>query len=157
MVLFSVICIGLGVMPGPLYELLPYKVDYVPYTASHVVSQLQLLLFSGLAFFLMLDWLKRTLTITLDVDWFYRRLGRNLGNGLDDLTGRGWQWLVGAIGSGARRINDRLQQHHGPEGLLGRTWPTGTMAFWDDCHAGGLPDPGEPVTAEPSMDQASGS
>ena len=40
-----------------------------------MVSQLQLLLFSGLAFFLLLGWLKRTLTITLDVDWLYRRLG----------------------------------------------------------------------------------
>ena len=38
MVIFSAICVGLGVMPGPLYSLLPYKVDYVPYTASHVVS-----------------------------------------------------------------------------------------------------------------------
>ena len=77
-------------MPGPLYAMLPYKVDYVPYTASHVVSQLQLLLFSGLAFFLMLGWLKRTLTITLDVDWFYRRLGRNLAKGMDEVTGRGF-------------------------------------------------------------------
>ena len=130
MVLFSAICVGLGMMPGPLYAMLPYKVDYVPYTASHVVSQFQLLLFSGLAFFLMLGWLKRTLTITLDVDWFYRRLGRNLGNGFDALTGRAWQWLVGAFGSGAKRINDKLHRHHGPEGALGRTWPTGTMAFW---------------------------
>jgi multicomponent Na+:H+ antiporter subunit D len=123
-------CIGLGVMPALLYGILPYKVDYVPYTASHVVSQLQLLLFSGLAFFLMLGWLKRTLTITLDGDWFYRRLGRNLSNLLDDLTGRAWQRLVSAFGSGARRVNDRLHRHHGPEGALGRTWPTGTMAFW---------------------------
>jgi len=130
MVLFSAICIGLGMMPGPLYALLPYNVDYVPYTASHVVSQLQLLLFSGLAFFLMLGWLKRTLTITLDADWFYRRLGRNLGRGIDDVTDRVWQWLVGALSAGARRVNDRLHRHHGPEGVLGRTWPTGTMAFW---------------------------
>ena len=55
--------------------MLPYPVTYVPYTLSHVVFQLQLLLFSGLAFFLMLDWLKRTETITLDFDWFYRRAG----------------------------------------------------------------------------------
>jgi multicomponent Na+:H+ antiporter subunit D len=130
MLLFAAICIGLGVAPGVLYSLLPYKVDYVPYTASHVVSQLQLLLFSGLAFFLMLGWLKRTLTITLDVDWFYRGLGRNLGRGIDDVTDGVWQWLVGAVSEGARRLNDRLQRHHGPEGVLGRTWPTGTMAFW---------------------------
>jgi multicomponent Na+:H+ antiporter subunit D len=21
-------------------------------------------------------------------------------------------------------------RHHGPDGVFGRTWPTGTMAFW---------------------------
>ncbi|MGB1581845.1 MAG: proton-conducting transporter membrane subunit, partial [Nevskiales bacterium] len=51
MLLFSAACIGLGVIPGPLYSMLPYPVEYVPYTASHIVSQLQLLLFAGLAFF----------------------------------------------------------------------------------------------------------
>ena len=130
MVLFSAICIGLGMMPAPLYEMLPYKVDYVPYTASHVVSQLQLLLFSGLAFFLMLDWLKRTLTITLDVDWLYRRLGPRFVKAVDGESDAVWQRLVDAIGREAKRINDRLHRHHGPEGVLGRTWPTGTMAFW---------------------------
>ena len=93
MVLFSAICIGLGVLPGPLYALLPYEVD-VPYTASHVVFQLQLLLFSGLAFFLMLPWLQRTLTITLDVDWLYRRLGPLVGGDLDWMAGNAWQRLV---------------------------------------------------------------
>jgi multicomponent Na+:H+ antiporter subunit D len=130
MLLFSVICIGLGVMPAPLYALLPYNVDYVPYTASHVVSQLQLLLFSGLAFFLMLGWLKRTLTITLDVDWIYRRLGPRLGRALDHAADTAWQRLVGVVAWGANRVNDRLHRHHGPEGVFGRTWPTGTMAFW---------------------------
>jgi DNA repair protein RecN (Recombination protein N) len=82
MLLFAFLCIALGVAPGPLYSLLPYPVEYVPYTAGHVVSQLQLLLFSGLAFFLLLPWLKRTLTITLDTDWAYRRLGpRAAGRG----------------------------------------------------------------------------
>jgi multicomponent Na+:H+ antiporter subunit D len=129
-VLFSALCIGLGVMPGPLYAMLPFSVDYVPYTASHVVFQLQLLLFSGLAFFLMLGWLKRTLTITLDIDWFYRRLGLDVARALDRLAGQVWQWLVTRVALGAKLFNARLHQHHGPEGLLGRTWPTGTMAFW---------------------------
>jgi len=130
MVLFSAFCIGFGMLPGPLYAMLPFTVDYVPYTASHVVVQLQLLLFSGLAFFLMLGWLERTLTITLDVDWLYRRLGLNAARLLDELAGRVWQWLVAAVVSGAKRANARLHKHHGPEGLLGRTWQTGTMAFW---------------------------
>jgi multicomponent Na+:H+ antiporter subunit D len=130
MVLFSVLCIGLGIMPGPLYAMLPFAVDYVPYTPSHVVFQLQLLLFSGLAFFLMLGWLRRTLTITLDVDWLYRRLGLNLARALNDLAGQVWQWLVTSVALGAKHLNTHLHQHHGPQGVLGRTWPTGIMAFW---------------------------
>ena len=43
-------CIGIGVYPQPLYALLPFPVDYVPYTTTHVVTILQLLMFSALAF-----------------------------------------------------------------------------------------------------------
>jgi multicomponent Na+:H+ antiporter subunit D len=130
MILFAVLCIGIGVVPGPLYALLPYPVDFVPYTASHVVFYLQLLLFSGLAFFLMLGWLKRTLTITLDVDWFYRRLGLELARGFNRAADAAWNGLVDAAGRGAAGILGGIQRLHGPEGALARTWPTGTMAFW---------------------------
>ena len=74
MFIFAFVCILLGVMPELLYWMLPYEVDYVPYTAPHVITQLQLLLFSGLAFFVMLPWMQRTMTISLDFDWFYRKL-----------------------------------------------------------------------------------
>ena len=47
MIFFAALCIGLGVWPQPLYAMLPFAVDFVPYTASHVVFYLQLLLFSG--------------------------------------------------------------------------------------------------------------
>lgn len=73
MIVFAIGCIGLGVFPGLLYGLLPYPVDYVPYTPDHVVTQLQLLLFAGLAFFVLLPLMKRTDTISLDVDWLWRR------------------------------------------------------------------------------------
>ena len=73
MILLSALCIGLGIWPEWLYQHLPYESTYVPYTAPHVVAQLQLLLFSGLAFFVLLNYLKRTLTITLDTDWLWRR------------------------------------------------------------------------------------
>lgn len=69
----SFLCIFLGIYPQALYNILPYKVDYVPYTASHVLLQLQILMFSAAAFFFMLPMLKRTETITLDTDWFYRK------------------------------------------------------------------------------------
>jgi multicomponent Na+:H+ antiporter subunit D len=130
MLLFAAICIGLGIAPGALYSLLPYTVDYVPYTTSHVLSQLQLLLFSGLAFFLMLGWLKRTLTITLDLDWLYRCFGTALARRLDAGAERLWQAVAGGVEALGKRASERLHRHHGPDGALGRTWPTGTMAFW---------------------------
>jgi multicomponent Na+:H+ antiporter subunit D len=130
MILFAVLCVGLGVVPGPLYAMLPFPVDFVPYTASHVVFQLQLLLFSGLAFFLMLGWLKRTLTITLDVDWFYRRLGPVVLRALDQWAESAWQGVVGASTQAGRRLASGIRRYHGPGGALARTWPTGTMAFW---------------------------
>jgi multicomponent Na+:H+ antiporter subunit D len=130
MLLFSALCIGLGVAPGILYAALPYPVAYVPYTASHVVSQLQLLLFSGLAFFLMLGWLKRTLTITLDTDWFWRRLGPAALARLDRGADAAWSKLTAGVLFVALSLNNGLRRHHGPDGVLGRTWPTGTMALW---------------------------
>ncbi len=80
MIFFAVICILLGVFPNLLYAMLPYEVNYVPYTAAHTLTQLQLLLFSGLAFFVMLPLMKRTLTISLDFDWFYRKFGKTISD-----------------------------------------------------------------------------
>jgi multicomponent Na+:H+ antiporter subunit D len=37
------LCVALGAFPAPLYHLLPFRVDFEPYTASHVITQLQLL------------------------------------------------------------------------------------------------------------------
>ena len=130
MILFSVMCIGLGVAPWPLYQMLPYPVDYVPYTVSHVTGMLQLLLFSGLAFFLMLGLLKRTLTISLDFDWFYRGLGKLLAREFNFASIRAWGVLTNRAGRAAQRVFAQVYRHHGPYGILARTWRTGNMAMW---------------------------
>ena len=77
--LAAALCIGIGVYPQPLYSLLPYPTDFQPYTAGHVVSQAQLLLFAALAFALML--LSGThppeiRAINLDIDVLTRKGGR---------------------------------------------------------------------------------
>ncbi len=72
------LCIFIGVFPGYLYSLLPYPVDYEPYTIPHVMAQLQLLLFATLAFsFLLLSGIypAEIRAINLDIDWFYRKAG----------------------------------------------------------------------------------
>ncbi|MFT6309536.1 MAG: multicomponent Na+:H+ antiporter subunit D [Halioglobus sp.] len=54
MILTAAGCVIIGVFPDLLYSLLPYEIDYQPYTFDHVLVQMQLLLFALLAFvFLM--------------------------------------------------------------------------------------------------------
>ncbi|MBZ0217315.1 MAG: Na(+)/H(+) antiporter subunit D [Fimbriimonadaceae bacterium] len=130
MIFFAVLCVGMGIFPGLLYEFLPFPVDYIPYTAQHVVSSLQLLLFGALGFFLVLPLLKRSQTITLDFDWFYRGLGRALAREFDMKSGRAWAAFAGRVLDSAERFVETLYRHHGPRGIFARTWPTGNMAFW---------------------------
>jgi len=74
--LTSAICIAIGVYPALLYNLLPFAVHYQPYTASHVIETMQLLIFTGLAFWLVMKKLHAEATITLDTDWVYRKPSR---------------------------------------------------------------------------------
>jgi multicomponent Na+:H+ antiporter subunit D len=129
MILFSVLCIAIGIWPEPLYRLLPHATGYEPYTAAHVLTQLQLLLFSGLAFFVMLDYLKRTLTITLDADWLYRVLAPALWRALCSAYCEVRRSFAATWGGGTG-IAERLLRCFGPAGLLGRTWSTGATALW---------------------------
>ncbi len=129
MVSFAFLCIAIGVWAEPLYALLPYAVKYQPYTWAHVLTQLQLLLFSGLAFFVMLPYLKRTLTITLDTDWVWRRL---LPAAWQRLATRFEAVRRGLGGHGARAGAGLLaaaNRHAGADARLARTWSTRAMAL----------------------------
>jgi len=130
MLLCAFLCIALGVWPAPLYAILPFAVDYVPYTGVHVVESLQLLLFSGLAFFVMLPYLKRTPTITLDTDWLYRRLAPRLARGLVRFGDRYYAAVRGSAVKRSRPVVATLFRYHGPHGILARTWATGSMVLW---------------------------
>jgi multicomponent Na+:H+ antiporter subunit D len=129
MLLVAALCIGLGVFYEPLYRLLPYAVDYEPYTGLHVVAQLQLLLFSGLAFFVMLGWLRRTLTITLDVDWLYRALFPGLIEAIGGMLVRAMTAAEARALASCGRIGVGLRRLNGPQGPLARTWPAGAMGL----------------------------
>ena len=71
--LAAVLCIAIGVFPGPLYALLPYPVDFEPYTGQHVTESLGILMFTALGFVLFLKALDPENTISLDTDWLYRK------------------------------------------------------------------------------------
>jgi len=130
MIGFAFLCIAIGVAPGPLYALLPYSVDYVPYTGSHLVFYLQLLLFAGLAFFVMLPWMQRTLTITLDTDWTYRRALPALWRETVDFGEAVGAGLAGLAGNLGDRAAGGLERGFRAEGLFSRTWFISTTALW---------------------------
>ena len=126
-------CIGIGVAPGALYAILPFPVDYAPYTASHVLSQMQLLIFSALAF----SWLMRNgiyppelRSVNLDFDWFYRRFGVQLAGGAAHALTLFTSTCGGSARTALRRIGGWIERVHGGGGPLARTASTGGMAMW---------------------------
>ncbi len=86
------LCIFIGIFPQPLYDILPYPVDYIPYTGGHVVGQLQLLMFGALAFCLLIlsgNYPSEMRAINLDTDWFYRKGATSFFN----LTDKGFNGI----------------------------------------------------------------
>jgi multicomponent Na+:H+ antiporter subunit D len=128
--LFSSLCIGIGLYPDPLYAILPYPVDYQPYTVDHLVTQFQVLLFAGFAFFVLLRQMRRTLTISLDFDWFYRKFLKEISNEFTLRTSAAHEHREEQVWGAVRRLIDNLYKHHGPQGMLARDWPTGSMVIW---------------------------
>ncbi len=140
----AALCIGIGIFPGALYSLLPYDVDYQPYSASHVLTSLQLLLFAALAFALMwkyhaskrpgiwelLKYPPELPSRNLDSDWLLRRaapwLGTTVGGPILGVLrfvreagyDFGWRTVV------------RARQLAGPRSTLGEPWPVGQSTWW---------------------------
>lgn len=139
--LTTLLCIAIGVYSPWLYGLLPYEVDYHPYTVDHVINQLQLLLFTALAFAILVRYgmfprVKNT--INLDFDITYRKwlpAAYRWGIGL---TRDGWKSILQDLRNGVHRMVAYMFRHHGPEGILARTWPTGSMALWVALLLGGF-------------------
>ncbi|MEO0442933.1 MAG: Na(+)/H(+) antiporter subunit D [Pseudomonadota bacterium] len=126
----AVLCVYIGSFPQLLYSLLPYAIDYSPYDITHVLTQLQLLFFSALAFV----WLNlkglyppELRSTHLDIEWFYRRLFPKL-----------WRWFVSRVSaiydsaaSGCDKVVQQLikfsAKNSAPAAVLGRGWNVNSM------------------------------
>ena len=87
MIAASALCIFIGSYTPYLYRMLPYQTEAAEYalkvySAYHVSESLQILLFTALGFFLLVKKLAPEPTISIDMDWFYRK------------GGRGFYWLA---------------------------------------------------------------
>ncbi len=129
----ALLCILIGVQPQLLYALLPYEVHYEPYTVGHVVGQLELLVFALFAFCLLM----RTgihppevRAVNLDFDWTYRMfLPRVLGR-IANVSGTAMNGFTRGMKDLGLSVVSGLYHSRGPENILGRSWPTGSMALF---------------------------
>lgn len=133
MAIASAFCIGLGIAYPLLYALLPYTADYHPFTAAHVINQLQLLMFAALAFLVLIKlglYPAEKRAENLDTDVVYRRwLPKMIGGGSS---------VVSAVDTSVREDGvsvvteflSAIKDAFGPNGTWGRTWSSSTMTFW---------------------------
>jgi multicomponent Na+:H+ antiporter subunit D len=127
------LCIAFGVAPDLLYSLLPYPVDFEPYTTSHVVNQLQLLLFAAAAFvFLQKTGLypAELKSVNIDVDWLYRKALPTLVRGFGDRMIRVKVGIQTKVLEGVGFAVRYIEGHHAPTGVLGDPWSIGATALW---------------------------
>ncbi len=135
MFLAAALCIFNGAYPWVLYSLLPFEVDYTPYDATHVLAQVQLLLFSALAF----TWLKLTglyppelRSVNLDAEWTYRRLLPRAAQSVVDGLRPVAVGIPRLVTVPFNTVTGRMFRH--PDALIPSAlihgWPTGYMVFW---------------------------
>ena len=133
MFLAAFVCVFLGIYPEPLYALLPFPVDYVPYTAAHILTQSQLLFFSALAFtFLKLTGLypPELPGVNIDAEWSYRWFLPRAIRKLIGLFGPMDQGLRGAFLNTLNLGIAKVYRYLGPKGVMARTIQAGSMVYW---------------------------
>jgi multicomponent Na+:H+ antiporter subunit D len=72
------LCIFMGVYPKVLYDMLPYPVEFVPFTTTRVFVSMQMFIFTFLGFWALRRMVRGHASYTLDTDWLVRVPGMML-------------------------------------------------------------------------------
>jgi multicomponent Na+:H+ antiporter subunit D len=132
MTMAAVICIGIGVVPGVLYGILPQAMDYAPYTTPHVVNQLQLLLLAAMAFTVLIRtglYPPEVRSVNLDADVMYRRLLPSAWDALSESAARVGATVSGPLRRGADRAFAAAAGPLRADGWLAIPWSTHHMVW----------------------------
>lgn len=127
------ISVVIGLVPGWLYAILPYPVDYVPYTVPHVMNQLQLLILASMAFTVLMRtglYPPELRSVNLDFDAVYRRVLPRVWRGALHGAEQGRGALAPPL---RRRVETALPAVTAPlrdRGKLAVPWSTGAMVWW---------------------------
>ena len=113
MILSSLLCILIGIFPSQFYQILPYNTYYQPYDFSHVLSQLQLLMFAVFAFICLWHFKiypPELNSTVLNSDWFYRVLFYKIVNILINGAFEIWDIFSKKIISSIRLLYQLIQR-----------------------------------------------
>lgn len=69
----SGLCILYGIAPLLIYRMLPYAMDYHPYSPAHILEYIQLLTVAAIPFLMFLKNMLPHTALSLDTDWFLRK------------------------------------------------------------------------------------
>ena len=123
----------IGVFPQQFYTLLPYEIEYEVFTQTHVITQVQILFFSALAFTVLVRtgiYPPELKSVNLDTDWFYRRMAPAVVSRVRAVTTAAWSGGASLVARALQHAQDFLRHSEGPEGRLAHVWPTGSMVQW---------------------------
>ena len=129
----AAICLFNGIYPWALYSILPWEVDYEPYTWSHIISQTQLLFFSALAFALLMIsrlYPPELRSVNLDIDWSYRKIGFGLVRYTRPLIVSCWKTCASLLETLVTECIKQTKLLTIPSGILAKTWSTSTGTSW---------------------------
>jgi multicomponent Na+:H+ antiporter subunit D len=68
--------------------------------------------------------------LNIDAEWTYRWLGPRLVRRIGGAVARADSAVRARIMSVVRETIRGAEKGHGPQGVLARTWPTGSMILW---------------------------
>jgi multicomponent Na+:H+ antiporter subunit D len=135
MAMAAFLCVLIGSFPNVLYQMLPYEMDYWPFDLTHVLTQLQLLFYSALAFV----WLNlrgmyppELRSANIDSDWLYRKFAPGLIKPLVMNMGRLRKNVEQRLTGGFNAFVKAAYKEEGTQnkGYFSKLWPTETMVIW---------------------------
>lgn len=133
MMLAAGLCIFIGCYPWLLYSLLPFSVDYIPFDATHVIAQLQLLFYSALAF----TWLTlkglyppELRSVNIDVEWLYRKLFPRCWNSIIIFFTRLNTFFISIKNLVYTCTRDNLVRFYGQQNVLLRQLDISLLLVW---------------------------
>lgn len=133
MTIAALLCIFNGCYPAVLYSLLPYTVDYVPYTVTHCVVQVQLLFFAALAVVVLIRsgvYPPELRAANLDGEWIDRKLAPVIFSRVGAAALTVWTIVIALCRAAVDVAISLARELMGPRAALARTLPIGVSALF---------------------------